>query len=191
MTVYAKMKTVSVAFEPTTPAAQPINSIFVDSTNSNVFSNKTTGGTTSPIGSTSSADYLVKYKRNSSGSFIPAYRRVALMPDGSVALADSDNPSLMKDIGMSIEGINDGVYGRIILNGANAAGALTGLGFLSGQNIFLGKTPGTLVNSTSGFDPNTDTIMRVGVADCATNTVGSAATDLIMTIEVYSSPGGA
>lgn len=191
MTIYAKIRTGVVVFDPAAPGDVPNNAIFVDSTNSNAFSNKTNGGVTNQIGAVSSADYLVKYKRNDSGSTIPAYRRVALLTDGSISLADSDAPALMLDIGMTLEAIDTGNYGRVLLNGANAGAALTGLGFNTGDHIYLSKTPGMLTNSTSGFDPNTDTIMRVGIADCATNTKSTSATDLIMTIEVYSSPGGA
>lgn len=191
MTVYAKIRTSATVFEPITAASAPAGSIFNDSTNANAFTNKTTGGVVNPVGETSSADFLVKYKLNSTGSAISAYKRVALIPGGSIVLADSDNPSAMKDIGIAIEAINPGEYGRVLLNGANAAGALTGLGFTTGENVYLSKTPGMLTNTTVGFDPNVDTIMRVGTADCATNTASSAATDLIMTVEVYSSPGGA
>jgi hypothetical protein len=92
---------------------------------------------------------------------------------------------------MTLDIVDHNSFGRVLLNSANAPGALTGLGFTSGENVFLSKTPGALTNNAGDFDPNTDTIMRVGVADCASNTTGSAATDLIMTVEVYSSPGGA
>ena len=191
MTVYGKIKTTAVILEPTTPASVPAGSIFNDSTNSSAFTNKTTGGTVNPIGATSSADYLVKYKKNMTGSIIPAYKRVALKTDGTIVLADSDNSVAMLDIGMSLDAIDHNTFGRVLLNGASAPGALTSLGFATGDHIFLSKTPGALTNSSSGFDPNTDTIMRVGIADCATNVASSAATDLIMTVEVYSSPGGA
>jgi hypothetical protein len=191
MTVYGKIKTTAIILEPTTPGSMPPGSIFNDSTNSNAFTNKTSAGTISPIGATSSADYLVKYKKNMSGSTLPAYKRVALHADGTIVLADSDNPTAMLDIGMTLDAVDHNTFGRILLNSANAPGALTGLGFAVGDHIFLSKTPGALTNNAGAFDPNTDTIMRVGIADCATNTAGATATDLIMTVEVYSSPGGA
>lgn len=191
MTVYAKIKTSAVVLEPVTPASVPTGALFNDSTNSGAFTNKTTVGAVNPVGATSSADYLVKYKKNMTGGTIPAYKRVALKTDGTIVLADSDNPTAMLDIGMSLDAIDHNTFGRVLLNGASAPGALTGLGFSVGDSIFLSKTPGALINSAAGFDPNTDTIMRVGIADCASNTEGTAATDLIMTVEVYSSPGGA
>jgi hypothetical protein len=191
MTVYAKIKTAAVVLEPTTPASAPAGSIFNDSTNGNAFTNKTTGGSVDQVGATSSADYLVKYKKNMTGATIPAYKRVALKTDSTIVLADSDNSVAMLDIGMSLDAIDHNAFGRVLLNGANAPGALTSLGFATGDHIYLSKTPGALTNSTSGFDPNTDTIMRVGIADCATGIASAVATDLIMTVEVYSSPGGA
>lgn len=191
MTVYGKIKTTAIILEPTTPGSMPAGSIFNDSTNSGAFTNKTAGGVVNPIGATSSADYLVKYKKNMTGTTLPAYKRVALKTDGTVVLADSDNPTAMLDIGMTLDAIDPNTFGRVLLNSANAPGALTGLGFTSGDNIFLSKTPGALTNSSTGFDPSTDTIMRVGIADCASNTASATATDLIMTVEVYSSPGGA
>jgi hypothetical protein len=191
MTVYAKIKTSAVVLEPVTPASTPPGSIFNDSTNGNAFTNKTSGGAVDQIGATSSADYLVKYKKNMTGATIPAYKRIALKPDSTICLADSDDPVAMKDIGISLDAIDHNTFGRVLLNGANAPGALTGLGFTVGDNIFLSKTPGAFTNNASGFDPNTDTIMRVGIADCASNVASSTATDLIMVVEVYSSPGGA
>lgn len=191
MTVYGKFKTTHLVLEPTPASTAPVGSLFNDSSNSNALTNRTTGGSISPIGSTSSADILIKMKKNMTGSAIPAARRVALRSDGTIALADSDNLTANLDIGMSLDEIADEGFGRVLLNGANAAGAISGLGFLAGQNVYLSKTPGMLTNSTTGFNPSTDTIMRVGIADCAAGVASSAATDLIMTIEVYSSPGGA
>jgi hypothetical protein len=191
MPTYGKIRTTAVILEPTTPGSTPAGSIFNDSTNGNAFTNKTTGGSVDQVGATSSADYLVKYKRNGAVATIPAYKRVALKTDGTIVLADSDNPTAMLDTGMSLDAIDPSTFGRVLLNGANAPGALTGLGFATGDHIFLSKTPGALTNSASGFDPDTDTIMRVGIADCASNVASAVATDLIMTVEVYSSPGGA
>ena len=191
MTTYAKVRTGTVVFDPALPASVPAGGLYMDLSNGNALTVKSTGGVHTPIGSSSSADIMVKYKRNSTGSTIAAYRRVALKLDGTICLADSDNATAMLDIGMSLDAITDGSYGRVLLNAANAAGALTGLGYLVGDHIFLSKTPGVLTNNISIFDPLVDTIMRVGYADCASNTASSAGTDLIMAIEVYSSPGGA
>lgn len=191
MTVYAKIRSGALVFDPMMPAGVPAGAIYMDSTNGNALTTKSTGGTHTPIGSTSSADILIKHKKNMTGVTIVAGKRIALKTDGTMCLADSDNPVAMIDIGMALDTVDHNNFGRVLLNGANAAGALTGLGYASGDSVYLSKTPGALTNSATGFDPATDTIMRVGTADCASNTASAAATDLIMTIEVYSRPGGA
>jgi len=191
MTTYAKIKTTHVVLEPTPASAAPYGSLFNDSSNFNTFTNRDTGGVCTAVGATTSVNVMVKSKKNMSGSVIPAYRRVALHSDGTIVLADSDNLTAMKDIGISLDPISHNTFGRIMLNGANAPGVLAGLGFATGDSIYLSKTPGMLVNTSAGFNAETDTIMRVGTADCADADASAAATDLIMTVEVYSSPGGA
>jgi len=191
MTTYAKIKTTYVVLEPAPAASAPYGSLFNDSSNLNTLTNRDTGGVCTSVGASTSVNVLVKSKKNMSGVVIPAYRRVALHTDGTIVLADSDNLTAMKDIGVSLDPISHNTFGRVMLNGANASGALTGLGFATGDSIYLSKTPGMLVNTSSGFDPVTDTIMRVGTADCADGDASALATDLIMTVEVYSSPGGA
>jgi hypothetical protein len=188
---FAIFKTSAVVLDPIPASTAPVGSLYNDSSNSNVFSNKTTTGDNQQIGASTEASLMVKLKKNMTGVAIAAYKRVALHTDGTMVLADSDNVSAMLDIGITIDPVNTGSFGRVLLNGANADGVLTGLGFTSGQAIFLSKTPGGLVNDVGSFNPATDTIMRVGIADCANNVASGTATDLIMTIEVYSRPGGA
>ena len=191
MTTYAKIKSGVVVFEPIPAASAPDGSLFMDSSAGNVLTSKSTGGVSTPIGAVSSADVMIKSKKNLTGVAIAAYKRVALKADGTICLADSDNPVAMLDIGITLDSISNNSFGRVMLNAANAAGALTGLGYATGEHIYLSKTPGALTNNISAFDPLTDTIMRVGYADCASGVANAAATDLIMAIEAYSSPGGA
>jgi len=188
---FALLKTTALVLEPTTSAAVPTGAIYNDASNSGTFTNKSVTGDVQPIGASTSSSVMVKMKRNTTGAQIAAYKRVAILTDGSICLADSDDPLAMKDIGLTLDAIDHLSYGRVLLNGANADGALAGLGYSTGQDVFLSKTPGGLTNNISAFDPATDTIMRVGTADCANNDTSFVATDLIMTIEVYSRPGGA
>lgn len=187
---FALIKATAIVLEPVPPASVPVGSIYNDSTNAGTFTNKSVTGDVVPVGASTASSIMVKMKRNITGSTIPAYKRVALLSNGSICLADSDNPSAMTDIGLALDAIADGDYGRVLLNGANADGALTGLGYTTGQTVFLSKTPGVLTNDANSFDPNTDTIMKVGIADCAGSDASATATDLIMVIEVYSRPGG-
>jgi hypothetical protein len=187
---FALMKTTAIVLEPVASGSVPAGAIYNDSGNSGTFTNKSVTGDVVPVGASSSTSVMVKMKKNATGTTIAAYKRVALLSSGTICLADSDDPAATRDIGLTLDAIDHNAFGRVLLNGANADGALVGLGFVSGQDIFLSKTPGGLTNNVSAFDPNTDTIMRVGTADCANNDASSTATDLLMTIEVYSRPGG-
>jgi hypothetical protein len=54
----------------------------------------------------------------------------------------------------------------------------------------LSSTPGVLTNDLSSFDPETDVIMKVGIADCAAGVASATASDLIMVTDVISTPSG-
>lgn len=190
MTEYATIRSNATMMEPTTPSRAQVGSIFIDSTNSNALSFKNISGLVSVIGSVSSDNVLVKSKKNNTGSTIANRTPVALLTDGSISPADSDGLNIQVVIGVTIEEITSGSYGKVMLNGPNAAGALTGLGFAPGDAIMLSATPGQLTNTQVGMDPLTQTIMKVGVADCASGAQSSNATDLIMEAEVISRPSG-
>lgn len=190
MTVYAAIRSSSSTMEPATPASAAVGSIFIDSTNSNALSFKNISGVVSVIGATSSENVLIKTKKNLTGSAIPSKTPVALMPDGSIAPADSDGTNIQVVIGIALENIDSGAFGTVMLNGPNAVGAVSGLGFTPGDAIMLSATPGILTNTQVGMDPITQTIMKVGVADCASGVCSGVATDLIMEAEVISRPDG-
>jgi hypothetical protein len=186
--VYARIRSSALILEPTTEGDVPPGAVFIDSANSYALSTKTIGGTKVQISAATSADILVKMKYNSTGAAIAAYQQIALKEDGSICLSDSDNPEALIDIGITLDLIDNGSFGRVLLNGPNVMNALTGLGFLTGDTVYLSKTPGALTNDSLGFDPETDMIMKVGIADCPSNEIGTAATDLIMVTEVISTP---
>lgn len=188
MTTFAKLRSPALIFEPKPTADIPAGAIYMDSANSNALTTKTTGGTDTPIGEASSADVLVKIKQNKSGVQIPANRRVALKTDGSICLADNNDPLAMVDIGVSLDTIEHLATGRVLLDGPNAVGVLTGSGFTPGQTVLLGATPGTMIVDQSVFDPATDTIKKVGIADCAAGNASATVSDLICVAEVISSP---
>lgn len=188
-TTYAKIKTDVLQLVPVHQNAAPTGSVFLNKDNSNALSTKTTGGVTVQIGaSAASADLMIKSKKNVTGVEIPAYQRVALLPDGSVCLADSNNAAAMTDIGVSMDPIPNDTFGRVLLNGANAQGVVLGLGYAPGDSVYLSTTPGALTNDPSVFDTDTDAVIRVGIADCATEEADGVATDLIMMFEVQSKP---
>lgn len=190
MTTYASFKGTSSAMAPVAPTAAPAGSTFIDSTNSNSLTYKSPSGALTVIGAATSSDIMVKSKKNLTGVTILAGKTVALKPDGSIALADNDGVNIQVVIGITQDEIEHNAFGRVMLNGPNAAGALTGLAFVSGEAILLSSTPGVLTNTAVGLNPSTMTIMKVGIADCATGTCSGTATDLIMEAEVISRPSG-
>ena len=187
MTTYAKFKASAVVFEPQAPGTVPSGSLYMDSSSSNALTTKTTGGSDVPIGATSSTDIFVKTKQNRSLVDIPANARVALRNDGSIVLADSDDPAARQSIGIALELIVSMSTGKVLLDGPNVIGAVESLGFTPGQDVFMDKIPGQYTNNVSMFNPVTDTITKVGIADTASGIVSGTATDLIMTTEVVSS----
>lgn len=135
-----------------------------------------------------STSYTIKLKYNGSGSPLSSYKAVALKSDGTIVLADADGLDTQMLIGFTLDNIPIGERGRVLLSNPNAAGVLTGAGFAPGETIMLSKTPGVLTNDLGIFNPITDTILKVGIADCADGTQSSLATDLILSLEVLSEP---
>ena len=187
MADYAKFRTPAVIMEPVAPDSVPVGSLYLDANNADVLSTKTTGGTEQPVGDVA-LNVMIKRKKNMSGSVIPAKKKVALKNDGSIVLADNDGIDTSMGIGFSMGPIDHGAYGNILLVGANVADAVVGMGFTPGDRIMLGNTPGALTNDLGSFNPSTDTIYRVGIADCAGETMNPTATDLIMMAEILSTP---
>lgn len=139
------------------------------------------------ISSTGGSNLLSKQMQNLSGVTIPAGVPIAKMPNGSIARADSDGAGgLQNFIGISGASIADATQGAVILVGANLAGVITGLGFAPGQDIYLSESGGYTNTPATAFSNNDDSIIKIGVADCAAGAASSTATDLIMfpTVEV-------
>lgn len=135
-----------------------------------------------------SSSFTTKLKFNGSLAPISAHMPVALKSDGTVVLADADGLGTQMLIGFALDLIPVGGRGRVLISNPNAAGVLTGSGFTPGETIMLSKTPGVLTNDLGIFNPATDTILKVGIADCADGIQSSIATDLIMSLEILSSP---
>lgn len=188
MVEYAKIRTPAVVCEPIDPAQAPVGSIFLDINNADALTTKTTGGSDQVLNE-ASTNLIVKNKRNLSGIEIGANKKVSLKPDGSIALADNDDADAMLGIGFTLQAIANGAYGNVLLIGSNVAGAIAGRGFSSGDRIYLSNQPGELTNDLNSFNPLTDTIYRVGIADCAPATQSEEATDIIMMAEIISTPG--
>lgn len=101
-----------------------------------------------------------------SGAFVPAKSIVSATPVGITKSASA--------VGEICE---------VFLIGQNVAGALVGLGFAVADAVYLSENGGYTNNANSLTNPN-DTVVRVGIADCASGVANSAATDLIMLPEI-------
>jgi len=133
-------------------------------------------GTSSGSSGISSTDTSVKQSKNTTGATINVGTPVEKLATGGIqpAMATSTN----EFIGITLDTIAAGTFGRVKLIGENIVGAVSGLGFTSGQEIFLAASGGYTNDSTT--IPGGDAIWRVGVADCADSAFTSTATDLIM-----------
>jgi hypothetical protein len=115
---------------------------------------------------------------------IPALTPISKYSDGKIYPTDSDSITGKAYIGITLEAIPIGGSGKVLLTGHNIPNCLSGLGFISGDDIFIGETPGSFTNDPSTFSGLDDDLIRVGIADCAESTASGIATDLIMLTDV-------
>ena len=180
-----------VVLRPVNPADAPNSSIFMDSTNANQMSMKSTSGIVIPIGEVSSTNIFIKAKK--SGGIFPLNSPLCLKSDGKVYLADADNANSQQIIGHALtESIATNQDVNVLLVGANLTGALTGLGFVTGQDIFMSETAAEsgsiFTNDVSTFSGNNDSVIKVGVADCESGAASATAKDLIVLTDVVLTP---
>jgi len=171
-----------IVLQPTDPASIPNGSLALDATNSNTFTIKDSGGGVSVV-SNNSENLLIKAMENLSGLSIAARRPVAKKTNGSVIDADSDGVGTQAIIGITLDTINDGEVGNVLLLGPNAANAILGLGFIVGKAVYVSPNGGYTTNTadfTLDNDITNDTIVRVGYADCPAGAASATATDLIL-----------
>lgn len=181
----AKFKVEALVFEPIAAASAPNNSLFSDSANANLFTNKSAGGSPDPIGASTSV--LVKQMENQSGSTIASGRPVSKKANGTIVEGDSDAALAQQLIGITLQSIAHAALGNVALLGQNVPGAVTGLGFAPGQDIYLSETGG-YTNDPNSFTGNNDSIIRIGIADCPAGAASGTATDLVLFPEVIARP---
>ena len=159
--------------------------MYLDSAGGNAATVKGTGGSSTPIGATSSSDLLIKSKQNKSGVTIAANKPVALMPGGGIIAADSDGAGAQVVIGITLAAILDDALGNVSLVGPGVVGCVAGLGFAPGDAVYLSETGG-YTNDLNSLTGGNDSIIRIGYADCAAGAASVTATDLILFSEVLS-----
>lgn len=120
---------------------------------------------------------------------VSAGKPASKMSNGKATLSDSDGVDDQTFVGIFLTSGADGAAVSVQLVGANIAGALTGLGFTSGSDIYMSETAGGYTDDISTFTGNNDSILRIGIADCAAGAASAVATDLIMFPEVIARPG--
>jgi hypothetical protein len=108
------------------------------------------------------SQHLSRVKLNNSGATIPSGSAVCIKSDGSISLADADDPANAIFFGITAESIPHGSSGKVIYNGV-VAGILTGLGLTSGTYLWLSTTPGQL--STSPPTTQGSYLVIVGIID--------------------------
>lgn len=184
----AKIRTAAVVLVPIAPGSAPANSIFSDSSNSNAFTNKTAGDSVQPVGAVASSDAFAKRAKNMSGETIPANRPVSRVSDGSIVPADSDAAQGQRPIGVTMEEIPHEAFGMVGLVGRNLAGALGGLEFSPGQDLYVSEDGSGYTADPDHFTENDDSLILIGIADCADNETGTAAPDLILLRQILVRP---
>ena len=133
-------------------------------------------GTSSGSSGSLSNDTTVKLAKNTTVSTIVAGTIVEKLATGGIQPATAASSNEM--IGVALDAIGAAGFGRIKLLGENVAGAIAGLGFTPGQELFLGNAGG--YTNDPNTVPGTSTLWRIGIADCGDNSFSATATDLIM-----------
>lgn len=187
--VYGKIRATVVKLEPIDPGVTvpPNNSLFADSTHANAFTNKDNVGTNSAV-ATSTSDATLKAMQSGYPGTIPPYTPVSKLANGKIVPADSDAADGQAVCGITHEAfasLND--IKLVRCPGPNVANALVGLGYACGDEVFLGETGG-YTNDPSTFSGLNDSIIKIGVADCAAGAASATVTDLILWPDVVARP---
>jgi hypothetical protein len=183
-----KLSTPQVILVPIDPNTEVPgnNTLYVDS-NTNKLSNKDSAGATSDI-ATSISDAAKKQMQSGQAAAIAAGTPLSKLPDGKIVAGDSDAAGGQAIIGIalgSFSGLNS--LAMVHCVGQNVQGILTGLGFVPGEEIYLGETGG-YTNNPGAFTGANDSIIKLGIADCTAGAASGTAVDLIMFPEVVARP---
>jgi hypothetical protein len=182
---YAIIKTKAVEFEPINPNDARPNSIYVDTLNANTFSNKNDEGTNQTVAA--APDSFAKQAKNMTGVTIPAMTPISRAGDGTIVPADSDAAQGQRPIGVTMEAILHNSFGLIGLVGKNITGALTSYSFSPGQDLYVSETGGYTADGNS-FSGDNDSLILIGIADCADGDASASAPDLILLRQILVRP---
>ena len=167
---------------PVANTTVPVDTLFVDSLQGSEFAIKNLGGITSLIATTAGANPFLKTMQSDAAFAI--YMPLVKQPNGRVVKADSNNTNAESFCGYAMTastGVGQAV--SVMTAGPNVIGALVGLGFAPGDLIYINENGG-YTNDPSTFTGGNDTLVKLGIADCAGGGVASpVASDLIAAYE--------
>lgn len=184
------MRSAGIILDPHDSATAEDGELYRDSTNTDALTDKTTGGSDTQIGAASSDALFNKIKKNGSAEILPINTPISLTGNGSIVRADSDAAEGQKAIGVTLEEIAIGAFGKVLLFGANMRGVLAGLIFVPGQPIYLSNTSTNrgFTNTLSGLTPGVDSYIHLGYADCAPGVISTSAEDIIAFGDIIARP---
>jgi hypothetical protein len=172
---------------PTNPASVPNGSIFLDSTNGNSLTTKDTTGASAPIGAVSSNNIFIKQMQ--AAGAIAINRPVSKLSNGKIEAAEADIIAAGDYIGYALQAASaDGDLINVLCVGANLIGALTGLGYTPGDEVYLSQDGNGFTNDPNTLPVGTDAVIKLGIADCSAGAASTVVNDLIVFSEVVSRP---
>lgn len=178
------MKATFIQMQPVAPSIVPENAVFVDSQNSNTLSNKNnTNITITVVQETAN----ILFKQMQAGEDLSTHWPLAKLNNGKVVRFDANDPDRKNFCGYAMADVLNNAGVSVFLVGANLAGAINGLGFTPGDEVYIDNN-GSYTNdpSTIAIDQDSD-IIKVGIADCAGGaTASSTAVDIITFPEIIS-----
>jgi hypothetical protein len=122
---------------------------------------------------------IIKQMQSAHDSIINAGVPLSKLPSGRIIPADSDALGAQSFCGIAASQFSVSGLGDVYLPGPNIIGAVSGLGFTVGGDVYLNENGG-YTQTTSGFSGNNDVILKIGFADCSAGSASSTATDLVM-----------
>jgi hypothetical protein len=173
-----------INLEPTTPASVPNETFFVDSTNDDKATFKDTLGNLIVIGGAATNLFI---KQMQASVAIGINQPVSKLPNGKIVPADSDSSDGQEYIGITLGSALADELVDVLLPGANIVGALTGSGFVPGDEVFIGENGG-YTNNVGTFLDNNDSIIKVGIADCSAGVASNVVNDLVALTEIIARP---
>jgi len=173
------MKAKAIILDPTTSTQVPVGAFFIDSDNANNFTLKSTDGSNQTVAKAGLSSFIKKMVANGS---IPINTPVSKSSTGYVIPAVTVGANGSNVIGYALsEASQQGDLIDVLMNGPNMPGVLSGLGFATGDTIYLADNSG-YTNIKPVFQDKS--VIKLGIADCVGGSTFTVATDLIAITEL-------